>query len=437
MDMLAILLGLAVLMLLTIKKVPLVFTGMLSVIVVALFSRMDVVETVTSTYVTGMTDYISRMWMMFMFGTILSGLMDRTGAARAIADWIVTKLGMKLAIPAVILAGGVLTYGGVNTVVCAFAMYPIALSIFREANLPRYLIPAAIASGVFTWSSMLPGTPADQNILPTTYMDTTPMAAPLIGVIAALVTLVLSFWYLSYQGRKAQKAGIGFEVDESVLAVLRKSDEMKKNGTLPNPILALLPLICVAVLLNILMLNVAVALVGGIALCLVLFYKNLNGENVVTMMSDCVKDASVSVIVASAVAGFGSVIKVAPGFQKIVEVILDYAQNGGYPLIIFGVATTLLCGLNASGSSGLTTSLTALSESFIKMGVAPALIHRIGVIASVGLDSVPYSGGVVTLITISGVSYKDGYKHIFMTTVVFTLISMAVAMAIGTLFGAI
>lgn len=438
MNMIAILLGLVALLVLTLKKVPLVFTGMISVIVVALFSRMDVVETVTTTYVDGMTTYISKMWLLFMFGTILSGLMDRTGAARAIADWIVSRLGMKRAIPAVIVAGGVLTYGGVNTVVCAFAMYPIALSIFRQANLPRYLIPAAIASGVFSWSSMLPGTPADQNILPTPYMDTTPMAAPIIGVVAALITLVLSFWYLSYQGVKAQKAGIGFEVDDSVLAVLKKSDEMKANGTLPNPILALLPLICVAILLNIVMVNVSVALVAGIVLCLLLFYKNLKGENIGTILTACVKDASVSVVVASALAGFGNVIKAAPGFQTIVDGILNYAQNGGLPLlVIFGLATTALCGLNASGSSGLTTTLTALSESFINMGVAPALIHRIGVIASVGLDSVPWSGGVVTLITLSGVTYKDAYKHVFMTTVVFTLTSLGVAMAMGTLFGAI
>lgn len=437
MDMLAIILGLVALLVLTLKKVPLVFTGMISVIVVALFSRMDVVETVTTTYVNGMTTYISKMWLLFMFGTILSGLMDRTGAARAIADWIVSKLGMKLAIPAVIIAGGVLTYGGVNTVVCAFAMYPIALSIFRQANLPRYLIPAAIAAGVFSWSSMLPGTPADQNILPTTYLNTTPMAAPVIGVVAALVTMLLSFWYLSYQGVKAQKAGIGFEADDSVLEVLKKSDEMKKMGTLPNPILALLPLICVAVLLNIFTLDVSVSLVAGIVVCLLLFYKNLQGENIVDILSDSVKDASISVVVASALAGFGNVIKEAPGFQTIVDAILNYAQNGGYPLIIFGIATTILCGLNASGSSGLTTTLTALSESFVKMGVAPALIHRIGVIASVGLDSVPWSGGVVTLITLSGVSYKDAYKHVFMTTVVFTLISLGVAMALGTMFGAI
>ena len=108
MNMIAILLSLVALLVLTLKKVPLVFTGMISVIVLALFSRMDVVETVTTTYVDGMTTYISKMWLLFMFGTILSGLMDRTGAARAIADWIVSKLGMKRAIPAVIIAGGVL-----------------------------------------------------------------------------------------------------------------------------------------------------------------------------------------------------------------------------------------------------------------------------------------------------------------------------------------
>ena len=49
----------------------------------------------------------------------------------------------------------------------------------------------------------------------------------------------------------------------------------------------------------------------------------------------------------------------------------------------------------------------------------------------------PWSGGVVTLITLSGVTYKDAYKHVFMTTVVFTLTSLGVAMAMGTLFGAI
>lgn len=435
MDMLAIILGLVVLMALTLKKVPVIFAGVISVVVVACFSGMPVVETVTETYIDGISGYVARFWWLILFGTILSQLMDVSGAAHSIAMWIIGKMGVKLAILSIILAGGLLTYGGVSSVVSSFALYPITLAVFRKANLPRYLIPATIASGIFTWSSMLPGTPADQNIMPTTYLGTTPMAAPIIGILAALVTLVLSFWYLNYEASKAAKAGIGFVADEAVEAVLAQADELEKKGTLPNPLLAVLPLICVMVLLNVLMLNIAVALVAGILLVVIFFHKNIDGLG--KNIKEALEVAAVTVMTASAVVGLGSVIKVAPGFQKIVDFILNFAQSGGNPLIIFAIATTVLCGLNASGTGGLTTTLSVLSEPFLAMGVSAPLIHRIGVIASVGLDTMPHSGGIVTLLSISDISYKDGYKHLAVTTIVITLISLAVSLVLASILGPI
>jgi H+/gluconate symporter-like permease len=128
------------------------------------------------------------------------------------------------------------------------------------------------------------------------------------------------------------------------------------------------------------------------------------------------------------------VIKVAPGFDKIVHGILSFSDAGYNPLIIFGLATTLLCGLNASGMGGLSTSLSVLAEPFLAMGVNAEILHRVGVIASVGLDSLPHSGGIVAVLQISGVSYKEGYKYMFVVTVVITLIALALSMVLGNIF---
>ena len=225
--------------------------------------------------------------------------------------------------------------------------------------------------------------------------------------------------------------GGGFIVDEETSKVLAKTDEMEANGKLPNVVLAILPIVCVAVVLNVLKQDISVALLSGIVLCCILFFKNITG--VQKLLTDAVSSAAVTTINASAIVAIGSVVKAAPGFNQIVNGILNFSTSGGNPLIIFGIATTLLCGLNASGMGGLSTTLSVLAEPFMAMGVNPAIMHRIGVIASVGLDSLPHSGGIVAVLAISGVSYKEGYKYLFVVTVVITLLALALALVLGNI----
>ena len=166
MDMIVILLGLVILLFLTLKKVPVVYAAAVSVIFIALFSRLPVISTVTDTYMTGFSGFVKSAWLMLLLGAILSKVMDVTGAARSIASFIIGKFGAKFAIPAVVIAGGLLTYGGVSSFVSCFALYPITLAVFKKANLPRYLIPATIGAGIFTWVTMLPGTRSTSVTMP-------------------------------------------------------------------------------------------------------------------------------------------------------------------------------------------------------------------------------------------------------------------------------
>ena len=50
--------------------------------------------------------------------------MEDTGAADAVSRWIITKIGYKRAVLAVVLACAILTYGGVSVFVVAFSVYP-------------------------------------------------------------------------------------------------------------------------------------------------------------------------------------------------------------------------------------------------------------------------------------------------------------------------
>jgi H+/gluconate symporter-like permease len=166
----------------------------------------------TQVFMTALGGFVALYFPLFLLGALFGKLMEATGAASAIADGIAAALGRERAILAIVLACAVLTYGGVSLFVVAFAVYPIALALFREANLPRRLIPATIALGAFTFTmTALPGTPAIQNAIPMPFFGTTPFAAPGLGIIGALVMGVLGTAWLMRRARAARLAGEGYD----------------------------------------------------------------------------------------------------------------------------------------------------------------------------------------------------------------------------------
>jgi H+/gluconate symporter-like permease len=120
-------------------------------------------------------------------------------------------LGRERAILAIVLAGALLTYGGVSLFVAAFVVVPVAEALFQEADVPRRLIPASVALGAFSFTmTALPGTPAIQNAIPMPYFGTTPFAAPGLGLIAAAIMLAFGLWWLKRVESTARRAGEGY-----------------------------------------------------------------------------------------------------------------------------------------------------------------------------------------------------------------------------------
>ncbi|MDN6161948.1 MAG: hypothetical protein L0I79_04150, partial [Atopostipes sp.] len=255
--MLAIVLSLSLLIVLAYRKINIIFAAVLSASLLALLSGLPVLDTMLNSYMLGTADFVEANLLIFFFSVFFGRTMEITGAAASISNFLANLLGEGLAILGVIFSGAVLVYGGVTTLVVVFSLYPIALNLFKQADLPRKLLPGAIAAGSFTFAAaFFPGTPQLMNIIPIPYLDTTVNAGALIGLVSGIVLMVLISLYFVWQAKKARNAGLHFEEDEQVRESLAKADQLNE---LPSPLISILPIIVILIVLNLFKMNVIVA----------------------------------------------------------------------------------------------------------------------------------------------------------------------------------
>ena len=118
--------------------------------------------------------FLAQFFPLFLLGALFGKLMEDSGSVSAIAQFVTEQLGKRRAVLSVVLAGALVTYGGVSLFVAFFVLAPMAQALFQSANIPRRLMPAAIALGTCTFTmSAMPGTPSIQNAIPMPFFGTT------------------------------------------------------------------------------------------------------------------------------------------------------------------------------------------------------------------------------------------------------------------------
>lgn len=426
--MLGIVIGLVLLMFLAYRGYSIIWVAPLTALVVAIFGGIPLLDSYTNVYMTGFVGFTKSWFPAFMLGAVFGHLMDYTGAARSIAHWLTKVIGAKRAILGVVLGCAVLTYGGISLFVVVFAMYPLALALFREANISRKLIPGSIALGSFTFTmTAVPGTPQIQNLIPMEYFHTTPTAAPIMGIVAALFMFGFGYLYLTWREKKLRENGEVFTEPKV------KNDEMViSDDELPNPFLSVLPLISVIVTLNVFDWDIVVALLSGIVLTMILNYKKYKGFT--KSINNGASGSVIAIINTSAAVGFGSVVKAVPGFQTLTDAVLNIK---GSPLISEAVAVNLLAGATGSASGGMGIALEALGEKYyqiaLETGISPEAFHRVASLASGGLDTLPHNGAVLTLLAVTGMTHKESYIDIAVTSLILPVLSSIPAIILASL----
>src|SRR5271163_3747165 len=186
----------------------------------------------TQTFMGSAARFIMQFFPIFLLGALFGKLMEDSGSVAAIAGFMTERLGPQRAVLSVVLAGAVVTYGGVSLFVAFFVLAPMAHALFRIAAIPRRLMPAAIALGTSTFTmSALPGTPSIQNAIPMPFFGTTPFAAPGLGIIASIIMLGFGLWWLNRAESKARRAGEGFGADAAVTTDAAADELVRERAT--------------------------------------------------------------------------------------------------------------------------------------------------------------------------------------------------------------
>ena len=407
--------------LLAYKKWSPILLGPTMALLLVVCCRLPILDTMLGSYMESSAAFVKSNFFVFFLGAIFGGVMEVTNAARAIAVWMSGLTKGKFVLPLIMTITGILAFGGVSGFVVYFAMYPIALHLCKESNISRALIPGSIAAGCWTWAMTAPGSPAVPNIIAMKALGTS-STADLVGglLIAGVLQYILVFLYLEYQKRAYEKKGLGFVTD----AVVEEEMKQGQSKSLPNPILAILPLVVIIVLFNVVHLAIEAALLAGVLCGIALLWKY--GGNAGEWLQVCNKGAtnSATVILNMAmVVGFAGVMKQTTAFQALVDGLGKMSIN---PLVYVALTSGLCAAAAASASGGMGVALEAFKDTYLSFDQAPEVIHRIAVIAGGTFDSLPHTGGQITLLNICHQTHKEAYFHMFMTECVIPLVIVAV-----------
>lgn len=432
LSLFGLLLGLALLIWLTMRGVELLIAAPLCALLVAITSgfapfpqvAVEGAPSFTSAYMTGFVGFVQTWFFMFLLGSLFGKIMEASGAADSVANWIVTKLGAKHAVLAVVLACAVLTYGGVSLFVVAFSVYPMALSLFRVANVPRRFVPAALAFGSVTFTMTSAGSPEIQNWIPTKFLGTTPYAGWEESIVVALAMGIGGYVWLAWMVKRAVAAGERFESRVDDPSTEQRSLPAMWQGALP-----LLAVLGVSFIWHDSLKESAliIALGAGVISGILLNWSRLQGR-----LSGAAAGGALGALIAiantAAVVGFGGVAKLTGGFQSAVDLMTTLP---GEPLIGAAVAVSVIAGLTGSASGGQTIALPLIAPHYIDQGVDPEALHRVVAIASGGLDSLPHNGYVVTTLrSICRESYSAAYPALGALTVIVPVLGTALAVAL-------
>ena len=206
--------GLGLLTLLTVRGVNILIAAPVSAFFVAFTSGIALMPPLAAAgapdfitaYMEGFTGFLATWFFMFLAGAIFGEVMGASGAADSVAHFVVERFGLKYAALAVVVACAVLTYGGVSIFIVAFSVYPMAIGLFRRANLPRRFIPAALAFGSVTFTMTSAGSPEIQNIIPMEYLGTTSFAGWQASLVVAILMAGLGYvWLMRMIGKAMAK----------------------------------------------------------------------------------------------------------------------------------------------------------------------------------------------------------------------------------------
>jgi len=374
--------------------------------------------------------FIASNFAIFLLGSILAKYMDKSGATISIANKIMSIVGTKNpynALVALFIISALLTYSGVNVFVIIFALIPMAKPIFKKLNISWKLVTIPIFGGTSTFiMTMLPGAPSLHNIVPSTSLGTPLTAAPMLGIVTSIVSIIFILVFMKIELNKSLRKKEDCCVSEKVESIVA-TEELK----LPSFTISLIPIIILlAIILIFSRVNyvIFIGLIVSILLSAILFRKFIPKQR--ELLNQGANESLGSTITTGSTIAFGSIATAVPAFMGIFQKIQAIP---GPPVLSLMLGTGLISGITASSVGAIGIAVNNFAPIYLEMRLNPETVHRAIAIAAGALSIVPYSGFLIIFNNLTKLSMKDTFKNGFISISVTHWIAMAVVVIMASL----
>ncbi|GGH31166.1 GntP family permease [Paenibacillus segetis] len=375
------LVGLAIVIILILKKLNPVYALFLGAIVGALIGGANLEQTV-SLLVSGTQSVMGTVLRVLAAG-VLAGVMMDSGAAETIAQAIVKKFGEGKAILALALATMIITAVGVFIPVAVLIVAPIALSVGNKMGISKIALLLALSGGGKAGNIISPN---PNTIAAARGFDldlSNVMIAGFIPAICGLIVTVIIASLLKHKGVKV--------TDEEAM---NSAVDTSKYPPLKRAIVA--PLIAVVLL----MINPVGSLLGIDALSsfkvdamfilpiagVIGMLAMKQGNKILQYTTSGLNKMTPTVLILIGAGGIAGLISASDLSAQVVNIINATGISGTFLAPISGI---LMAAATASTSTGVILATGSFGEAILNMGTAPLAAAVMVHTGATVIDSLP------------------------------------------------
>lgn len=426
-----VIVAIAVFIILCFKNVHTGIAALIAALIAAFGSSNSFAVSIFEVFPSGVSELVEMMFFVFTVSGLLGFLMDETGCSRAVGNTMVKLLGTDRAWLAISATAVILMVAGVGTFM--FVVVVIALPLMKAANLPRKIGMIA-AQGIAPAINFCMPVPNVPGSLPNMFLGTGLFDAPVLSIATGLVGIALFVVYQIHLVKKARKTGEGWDGGE----VAAEEADAISQAT-PSFGVAIAPLIAVVVAAIVMALikggpagpegwsfatitginetnQVAVAQLVGCIVLVLLNFKRCRQLTFARILSQGLTSMWGFLMLAGCVYGFGKVVTSAACVAPIQEWVTTLNVN---PYITAMVSVAIIAALTTDGIGAMMMWLPMFGPAYLEMGVNAGALRRLVLCTTQTFDSLPHAQSIAATLGVFGLNHKQGYKELFVTTVIF------------------
>ncbi|MEI9944870.1 MAG: gluconate:H+ symporter [Chitinophagaceae bacterium] len=389
MPLLIILVGIALLLIMTLKKVSPFLALLIVGIIVGLLLGMSV-PAVLASIEKGVGSTLGGIALIICLGAILGKMLEKSGATQQISNTLINAFGKKNIQWAIVMTGfliGIPLYYNAGFVI----LVPLVFSITANSGLPLFYIAIPMAASLSTTHAFLPPHPGPALLISQFHANTGQTL--IYGLILAIPLVIIAGPLF---GRVIQRVKV--DISNSLFSGVEEKTE-KLPGVLPSFLIALLPVILI--ILKVIaeafikednLLKQIISLVGDATvalllsvLCAIYYFGIRTGkkmDHVMKWLNDSISGIALIVLIIAA----GGVFKQVLIDSGTGEYITNLSKKIEMPPLLFGwlVAALLRLTLGSATVAGITAA--GIVSPLIGHGVSPELM-----VLSVGAGSIFFS----------------------------------------------